>query len=70
MTYDDFDHESEDEVKEQTIDYDSIITYTDLAILFRLPTGREEWLPKSQITVFEGNKTVQIAGWLYLKKKL
>jgi len=74
MTYDDFDHWDDDAdrevAKEKIIDYDDIVTYTDLAILFKLPKGNEVWLPKSQITVFKGDKTVQVPGWLCLKNRL
>ena len=52
----------------------SILAATDLAVLVALPSGSEEWLPRSQIDggdeLEEGdwNKTIEISRWIAKQK--
>jgi hypothetical protein len=55
--------------EEQEIEFDEIKSQTEKAILFKFG-NKEAWLPKSQIRIRPGYKSVVIPNWLCFENEL
>ena len=53
-----------------TYDFDELIHETEMAWLMQLHLDDPVWLPKSQVTVHWGDRTVEVPLWLAEEKGL
>lgn len=54
--------------KTHTVSFEEVSQETDRAYLIDFGGGDKHWLPKSQVTLVENKKEVDIPDWLYENK--